>query len=189
MGTVHLTRGHHGLYCWKSTVDRDKWTVLEQAMLSRPVCYLSQDYNTPAVPVIRAALRALLDLPGFDAAVSYNVIERDQKPHIALPHRVWGEISLGSPENVVLSFSHDSRFENRPFSSQLHWLEEMPLYELSDEDYKAFCQQWSSTERWLTFFQMRIQRQIDMMHAKAETLRHEAQGVIDRAHAIEVALG
>lgn len=190
MGTVHLTNSHHGLYIRSDNVDLEKRVPLDEAMLERTIYNGDHPYTAPSQYVIRGALRALMDLPGFDAAISYRVVEHEGVPHIAIPKRVWAEITLGTPDNVVLGFSHDSRYENRPYASLLQWLEEdYPSFELTDNEFEQFCQDWSSVERWRKLFETRIQQKIEATRSKADALRQEAQGLDERANLIEATLG
>lgn len=188
MGTVHLTNGHHGLFCHGTDIALESRVLLDEAMLSRPILYLSQPYMSPRAPVIQAALRGLLDLRGFDAAVAYRVVEIDGVSHIALPHREWAEISLEKPQNVILTFSHDSRFNNRPYASVHHWLEKAPPH-LGDAEFEQFCLEWSSPEKWLQFFQDRLLQEVNKTRWEADKLRADAANADTRATLIESALG
>lgn len=193
MGTVHLTNGHHGLCIRGEVRDSDLETriLLNDELLERPVIHTrglpldQQNQN-----VTRSALRGLMELNGFNAAVSYAVVTYDGALHIASPHRVWGEITLAGPREVIVPFSHDSRFENRPFTLQLEWLEgEYPAGTLSESDFARFCRSWSSSEKWTQLFQDRIRRVMDAKRNEALYLRNEADAVMREAKAIKEALG
>lgn len=163
MGTVHLTSGHHGLYFHGGDTDFPRRVQLHYSLLARPI-YNSggrtkAEISGGTAQVIRAALQGLMDLDGYDAAVSYHVVLEGGVPHIALPHRVWGEITRGSPKNVVVKFSHDSRYQNRPFFTQLEWLEEEcppNVREMEEVEYQQLCDRWPA-ERWRAFFERRIE--------------------------------
>jgi hypothetical protein len=190
MGTVHLTSSHHGLYIRNNTVDLEKRVVLDAEMLMRPIFNGEHPNTSPTQHVIRGALQGLMDLPGFNAAISYRVIERDGVPHIAIPKRVWGEVTLETSENVVLGFSHDSRYDNRPYSSLLQWLEEdEPSGELNDDEFERFCLEWSSAEKWRNFFEARIRRQLKFAWSEIKELQLKAVSLTVRADTIAVALG
>ncbi len=154
MGTVHLTNGHHGLYIRNGKIDLERRVLLTPELLERPIFIRGDRWGSPMQDVIRGALQGLMDLKGFNAAVSYSTIEHDGIPHITTPKRVWGEISLESPEKIALGFSHDSRYSNKPFTSLLQWLEEeYPDQQLPYEEYKQFCFGWVSAEKWREFFE------------------------------------
>ena len=190
MGTVHLTNGHHGLYIRSEKIDLERRVILTREMLERPIFIRGDRWGSPMQDVIRGALQGLMDLKGFNAAVSYGTIEHDGIPHITTPKRVWGEISLESPEKIALGFSHDSRYSNHPFNTLLQWLEEeYPDQQLPYEEYKQFCFGWVSPEKWREFFERRIQKKVETMRSKANALRHEAQGMTERANSIEAMLG
>ncbi|HEY0010735.1 MAG TPA: hypothetical protein VGB97_02355 [Candidatus Paceibacterota bacterium] len=189
MGTVHLTNGHHGLYIRHNSVDLDMRVLLDEEMLARPIYNGEHLYTAPCQHAIRGALQALMELPGFNAAVSFGVVERDGIQHIAIPRRVWGEITL-SPSNVVVGFSHDSRYENHPYSSLLQWLEEdYPSGELTDTEFEQFCLGWASPERWRRFFEHRIRMKVREIRRDASNLRQEAQALGNRSNLIESTLG
>jgi hypothetical protein len=194
MGTVHLTNGHHGLYIRGNQTDvvaRPRIT-LDRELMARPILNREDEpYLSPVHDVVRAALWGLMELSGFDAAVSFRVVEKTDGFHIALPHRVWGEITLGTPDNVIVGFSHDTRYENKPFGRNLlEWLEDgYTAGESSMEEYERFCLRWSYSEKWLTFFEGRIRREVDIIRSRAEKLRAEAQVMSDRAAEIETVFG
>lgn len=191
MGTVHLAHGHNNLYARAraNQVDLSKRVLLDAELLARPICNNGCPMTSETPKVMRAALQALMDLRGFDAAVSYGVCELRGVPHIALPHRVWGEITLGSPENVIAAFTHDTRRDNSPFFVQLQWLEgEYPAGELSGEGYADFCEEWSSSLRWKKLFLDRIRREMLILRSKADALYWEAQQTARRVGDINVAL-
>ncbi|CAN5730242.1 hypothetical protein BH11PAT2_BH11PAT2_06920 [soil metagenome] len=190
MGTVHLTQGHHGLYIRSPGTDPNMRILLTPELLARPIYnQVGKIANELTHGVVRGALQALLDLPNFDAAVSFCVVKRDDVPHIVLPHREWSEITFASPENVVVKFSHDSRKDNRAFYHLLEWLEEeYPDGELSEEDFDQFVRAWSSVSRWRSFFESRIRRQIECERSESESLRAKAEDIAVRARTLEAAL-
>jgi hypothetical protein len=131
-----------------------------------------------------------MELRRFNAAVSYHAQQSADGFHIAQPHRVWGEITLTSPEDVVAGFSHDSRRENHAFYHLLQWLEEeYPEGQLSDEEFAQFCQHWSLPRRWRAHFKARIRREVEAVHAKGAEILRTWQVSIARARVIERALG
>ncbi|MDB5245598.1 MAG: hypothetical protein JWN90_703 [Parcubacteria group bacterium] len=190
MGIVHLTQGHHGLHIRNSKTDLSKRILLTSELLARPI--LAGCELLPVSPLeqgmIRCALQGLMDLSSFDAAVSYIVTQKGGIPHLAFPKRQWAEITLGSPDNVVAKFSHDSRMDNYPFYHLLDWLEEeYPDPELCPDDFAEFAHGWFSPPRWRDFFESRLRRQVEMNRASAESLRLGAEKVTLRANAIEAA--
>ena len=190
MGTVHLTNGHHELYIRDKSANFERRVLLTPEMLNRPIFNGIKPSTSPSTDVIRGALQGLLDLPGFNAAVSYRVVERDGVHHIAMPKRVWGEITLTTPQDVVVGFSHDSGYDNRPYSSLLDWLEdEFPNTELSNAEFERFCQKWSSAARWRDFFKYRIRGECLEMLLKSDRLKNEGQAIEERATTIEGMLG
>ena len=188
MGTVHLTGSHHGLTIRQRNVDLEERVLLTDELLARPILDSRRAPMGIAIMdrVIRAALQGLRDLRGFNAAVSYGVVVIDSVGHIVHPRRVWGEITLGSPKDVVVGFSHDTRYENHPFVSLLQWLEEeSPGGQLNDAQLARFCEKWSSAERWRMFFEARIRREVAVIREASEKLRLRATALA--AHADEVA--
>lgn len=176
MGTVHLTHSHHGLYIHpRPDVHLEERILLEPELLTRPIYNGPDQLKAPIRQVIHAALQGLMDLRDFNAAISYRVVEKDGLPHLAIPHRVWGEITLGAPDNVALGFSHDSRPGNAAYGSVLDWLEqERPEERLSNEEFAQFCMGWMSSERWRCLFEARLRRQIETLRSKARRLQSEA---------------
>lgn len=190
MGTVHLTNGHHGLYIRNSETDFEKRVLLDSEMLSRPIYNGSTVVQESTTSLIRGALQGLMDLTGFNAAVSYCVVKQEGVPHLMIPHRIWGEITLDNPKDVVLAFSHDSRRDNYPYSALIQWLEEeYPDRHMSSDEYNQFCSIWSSPEKWRQVFENRIRREIDTIRSKSDSLLKEAESVNERANVIETALG
>lgn len=190
MGTVHLTRGHHHLYIRDQEISFSNRVLLSSELLARPIMGVG-----PVAPLkettqnmIRAALQALMDLPKFNAAVSYGLVEKGGI-HIIVPSREWGEITLGFPYNVVVGFSHDTRHQNLPFRKIWQWLEEEgPAYELSEEEFARFAEGWSSPARWRNFFENRIRREAEALKEQAHSHRKKADGMMAQVGAIQAAL-
>ncbi|MEX0913049.1 MAG: hypothetical protein WDZ56_00805 [Candidatus Paceibacterota bacterium] len=190
MGTVHLTGSHHGLYLTNNKVDLKQRVLLTPEMLVRPIYNGDHPNTSQTQHVIRGALQGLMDLSGFNAAISYRAVERDGVPHLATPKRVWGEITLETPRDIVLGFSHDSRYLNHPYSSLLQWLEEdYPSGALTSNEFAEFCLGWASPERWRQLFEDRIQQKVETVRSKVDALRQETQSMAKRADAIEAVLG
>jgi hypothetical protein len=192
MGTVHLTNGHHGLYIREPQTETSlsRRIALTPEILARPIVGWQGDpIKSEAQGMIRAALQALMDMPGFNAAVSFCAKDVGGVLHLMLPHREWGEITLGTPDNVVVGFSHDTRVYNAPFYRLLQWLEEdYPGGELSEEDFAQFAKKWSSVEQWTLFFEARICRNIMSMSNEAQDLQRKASDIVTKITAIETAL-
>jgi len=187
MGTAHLTNGHHGL----DPKNLDKWVSLTSGLLARPIFYsngkLVQELHQG---MIRGALQGLLELEGFNAAVSYGVT--DDKLHIEVPHRVWGKVFIGTPDNKneVVRFTHDSRHDNYPFHILAQWLEEhCPDQDITDEARDRFVREWSSSQKWRLFFESRIRRSLEPLRVNAKSLHAEADELESMVRAIETALG
>ncbi len=132
-------------------------------------------------------LRGLLDLEGFNSAVSLHYVE-EGKPYLRLPHRMWGEISLGLPYNLVATFSHDSRESNEPFVSLYQWLEELCLPDLNVEAFHAFEVEWSDATKWHEFFKMKLLQKVDKLQEAARASRQQVKGYTARAASIMAAL-
>ena len=116
MGTVYLTGNHQGLFIREQKVDVASRVELNADLLARPILRQGGEVIRDLdASMIRGALQGLMDLAGFDAAVSCKVIEIGGVQHIALLHRVWCEITLRDPSNVVVAFTHDSRYDNFAF--------------------------------------------------------------------------
>ncbi len=191
MGTVHLTNGHHGLKIRTPETDPAQRILLTREILKRSfVSYDGQLVGPhPYYNVVRGALQALMDLPGFDAAVSHHTILVKNQQHIYLPDREWGEITLGTPDNVVLGFSHDSRESNSPFDSLSEWLEEKgPGNKPSKAQLDRFYTEWSSPEKWLAFFKERLQRTVDELESEVAKLKRKADGKLAEIAALKAGL-
>lgn len=187
MGTVHLTSGHHGLYIREAKQDLERRVLLDAELLARPIFNGGKLAKTDGVT--RAALQALMDLRGFNAAVSYHVGLEGDGRRIVMPKRVWGEITLTAPDDVVLGFSHDTRFQNRPFYNLLEWLEDdYPDDEMSEDEFKKFCLGWSSAERWRNYFEACLRRKAELIRSEADELRDKASKMQARAKLVEVSL-
>ena len=186
MGTVHLTNGHHGLYIRNAAIDPSRRVILDNELLARPLLIKKGHALVDSYcGLIRGALRGLMDLTGFDAAVSFHVIDVGGVPHIMFPHREWGEITYGSPSNVIVAFSHDTRCENSPFRHVSQWLEEQGPHEgFVQDDWERLNRDWSSAERWRGFFERRIQRAIQSWRSEAAVLRHKADALSARVDEI-----
>jgi len=191
MGIVHLTNSHHELYIHNKEPNLGQRVVMDAELLARPI--LSSVIGNPPLgdygqKMVRNALRGLLEMRGFNAAVSYQVVEKEGVPYIALPKRVWGEITLGSPCNIVVGFSHDKRYDNRPFFTLVQWLEEEgPGGELSEEEFFQFVNEWHSS-RWREFFESRVRRAHDALIPKIFELRREADELVAKIATIKAAL-
>jgi hypothetical protein len=90
----------------------------------------------------RNALRALLLLDTFFTSAICLRVDTEGKT-LSFAKRDWGQISLG--DRLLVTFSHDTREKNRPFSCLSEWPETgdaVPLY-------------WTA-ERWYEFFKGRV---------------------------------
>ena len=185
MGTVQLTRDHHNL---REQQNMERWVLLTPELLARPIV-VSAGKPIPKLHqgMARGALQGLLDLQGFNAAVSYGVT--DDGRNITVPNRVWGTISAGTPGGTVANFSHDSRHKNRPFRILIQWLEEHCLgKDETSQAYNRFLTEWSSSEKWRLLFESRIRRNLGPLRARADSMRIQADELESRVTAIEAAL-
>lgn len=187
MGTVYLTKGHHGLFIRNPKADLSTRVVLTKELLARPILNVDltqvQDHYQG---MIRAALRALQKLP-FDAAVSYSLKKKDGVEHVAFPHREWGEIYHGT--KVIVGFSHDTRQYNAPFRRIWQWTEDSILdKDSTDVEFEDFCLAWSSSERWLDYFKKRIWEKIQSLRDEAYKLESEATEHKSLAAALRMSL-
>jgi hypothetical protein len=188
MGTVHLTQSHHGLHIRVADASKCKRVLLTPQLLARPIFNGRSALEGPGRHAIKGALQGLMRLPNFNTAISFSVVNIDGVEHISLPYRVWGEISLGPSTNIILGFSHDTRDERRDFFDLLDWLENDTLVDLDSKQFERFCLTWSSGDKWLEFFQARIQKKVAAMRAEIEGLRNVADSIAVKADSIEGAL-
>jgi hypothetical protein len=127
--------------------------------------------------MVRGAFRGLLALRGFDAAVAYQVVEKNGQRHLSPANRIWGEIYLeGDPKDVVAGFSHDTRYDNDPYVNLYQWVEqfERGSNRLSDVEFARFEESWASPVKWEEFFRSRIGKNV-------ANLRKETDGFIGKA--------
>lgn len=192
MGTVHLTQGHHGLFCSEDQKSLDRRILLTDDMIDLPISGKQsklEPIRESWASMTRAALRGLQKLKHFDAAVSITLIADEDEPYLLMPHRTWGEISQGEPDNLVVTFSHDTRKDNAPFKSLYQWLEELvPEGDALDEAFFAFEREWSDPEKWHQFYRKRISQKIDRLQTLAAEARARATDFDSRARSITTAL-
>jgi hypothetical protein len=168
MGTVYLTGSHHGLYCRSKEPNLDERIRLDPSILQWIAVTGDGDLHSPHVSsMILAALRALVSLKGFDSAISLSICDTEVHKSVQTTGRVWGELFFDEPSNVILSFSHDTRYHNYPFCHLEQWLE--------GEYNEANPQEWHDAERWLSFFHKRIRMQAYILETQAKDLRNEAE--------------
>ncbi len=186
MGTVHLTNGHHGLICRNKDCHLDRRHVLTEQMLDLQIM-LSRDniLRSERGSIVRAALHALLNLKGFDSAISLGYSD-SPKPSLIIPKRVWGEIThIGKPRKLVVIFSHDSRKGNAPFYSLEQWLEDNQPKDSTDTEYSKFEKLWSDASMWDMFFKSRITLEVEKLRSNAEELHEKAMRLADEASVVE----
>jgi len=191
MGTVHLTRGHHGLFCRRSDPDLEERMELTGDMLDLPIYRQEGSLETirdTRASMFRAMMRGLLALKGFGATVSFDYGEKDDL-YFMFSYRTWGEIYLEQPNDLVVTFTHDSRENNSPFVGLYQWLEEFSDKDMDDEAFYAFESEWSDPEKWHQFFIGRIRRKIDEVNKASELSNVESVAYAQRALKIEEALG
>ncbi|MEM9336836.1 MAG: hypothetical protein AAGA35_03205 [Patescibacteria group bacterium] len=191
MGTVHLTHGHHGLFCRKNDIDLEKRLLLTSDMVGMPIYVQEGSPKTirdSRAKMVWAALEGLMLLEGFDAAVAFDYGTKDEL-YFMLPYRMWGEITLGEPDNLVVVFSHDTREANSPFRSLYQWLEEHCPDDVEDDEvFFAFEAQWRDPEKWHQFYRSRIERRIGGLRGSAEEHRTKAISLDGVAKTLESAL-
>ena len=191
MGTVHLTHGHHGLFCSENDIDLEKRLLLTRDMLGMPIYVQEGSLATirdSRAKMIWAALEGLMLLEGFDAAVAFDYGTKDEL-YFMLPCRMWGEITLGEPNNLVVVFSHDTREANAPFRSLYQWLEaHCPDNVQDDDEFFAFEAQWHDPEKWHQIYRSRIERRIGELRGLAEEHRAKATTLDRIAETLESAL-
>ena len=185
MGTVYLTSGHHGLICHVPEADLGRRIVLSPEWLERPVMTTSVAWGSydNKRQHARAALLALLSLRGIDAAVSYEVA-MGMCPQLRQPKRVWAELTIGGPTNVVLKFTHDTRQENAPFRELYQWLEDHYNPHGTPEQDVRFQDDWSDPERWKIFFKLRLKQASNQLREKAKRMQMEAGALQRQANKI-----
>ncbi len=188
MGTVHFTQGHHGLFSTGGQPDTTRWVLLTEELLNVPIAR-NLEVRQSHANMIRASLLALQSLGEFNAAVSMITCVDEGKMHLIIPHRTWGEISFGSPSNVMVRFSHDSREANEPFVSIYQWLEDLcPPRGVDDETFFEFEDKWSDPLKWKHFFMGRIKKKISKMRSDANKLREDAVALDSAANKVSDAL-
>lgn len=176
---VWLVGSHHNFYKGSlfSTLDRmpeakeRKWKPLLPEYLRRSFVSCSgKTVDSQWNAVYVSALRALQQLDGFVSAVSFQVLE-DKKDCIQLTKRDWGQIYLANSNKCVVSFSHDTRYENKPFYGLLEWLED-PQFDNNNVTPEQL-HQYSNVEIWRKFFIGRIESVIRENQLRIATLEGE----------------
>ncbi len=182
MGTVHLTSGHHGLFIREPNADLSRRVKLDPTWLERPILLPG---GSPAPEVYqkfaKAALRALLALP-VDAAISYGLAGLEN-PCLQEPKRVWGELTLGDPKNVIVAFSHDTRKANVPYTHLANWTEGPFDHPMPEEILEGVMGGWNQV-KWKSFFLRRLKSAEDKLREKAMTMQTEAGALQRRANKI-----
>lgn len=141
--SVFLVPNHHTLG------QKTEKMELTEEMLSWPMRQtndIENEFSTGWQEVIemtyKNALRALVKLSSFDSEFCIQV---DLEKQILFPaHRCWCLIFLN--QEVVVSFSHDTRYDNAPFRSVFDWPEINDWQDLASWD----------VDQWKTFFVERI---------------------------------
>jgi len=154
--SVLLVPSHHSFYSGNFFALKDKKDIpdnaieLTEEMLSWPQYGHNGELpDESLVNVYKNALEALLNIPPFDAQVSiWADIERKHICRTA--KRIWGIIYLG--DQTIVSFSHDTRYNNCPFYGLLEWTEQV-----DDDESLEKVKRWS-VDQWKTFFYSRIRR-------------------------------
>lgn len=135
MSRVYLIPNHHEFENPKQRIE------LTEEMLSWPIVWKYNPNGQVAELTYKNALKALLKLGQFDVILCLEVNQEEKifNP----PHRCWGSILLD--DQSVIGFSHDTRYDNKPFVTLTEWPE---------IEYEAvLC--WT-TQKWKRFFIKRI---------------------------------
>ncbi len=143
-------------------------------MLNKAIEAEDEYYNN----IYRMALKSLTQIHPFSSKVSLGVDVGNKR--FTYPKRTWGRIYLGEKE--ILQFSHDPRFENRPFSGLVEWTE---MYSFPYDSSKAFTKDsdriikelslWDNDD-WVEFFRRKIKERAGFLNQKAKRLKTEAEG-------------
>lgn len=135
------------------------------------------------VNIHRKALEALTMISPFNASISMGVdLERKR---LFLAYRTWGAIYLNGES--VLSFSHDTREQNKPFRSLYEWTE----LDTKENKYLGQIEEiislWT-VEQWSDFFRKRILKKVNDLKIKAQAKRDDASSLEERADVLLSAL-
>lgn len=136
MSRVFLIANHHDLGIKTRRVE------LKEEMWSWPIYAHRGVRKQPTDLVYKNALRALTELGPFNSEFCIEVDLPNQILRFA--DRCWGAIWLN--EEVIVHFSHDTRYDNSPFRSLIEWPE-------MDND--KVVKGWTS-DQWKIFFVHRI---------------------------------
>ncbi len=168
MGTVDLCGYHQNLD------DKTKYRPLTNKLLANRILNQHNErMKHSRMQMLKAMLRALVDLQGIDAVVSLYVDWGPNGEHLKGEGRLWGKLSLTETGVEILRFSHDTRYDNHPFQTLYQWLEDEWPADMSWEhpDYSRECEKWYNTDKWKSFFRQRLERKVSRMLSEAEHLR------------------
>jgi hypothetical protein len=140
-------------------------------MLGWPIISFT-DYPEPCVnlernTILRNALGALSRLSPFHVKISITA-ELENK-RLSYENRTWGKIFLN--EENVLTFSHDSTEEKKPFSNLEDWVEK-EVY-IGEQGKLVALAKWS-TDNWIKFFKEKIVARAVHLKNKAKRKKEDA---------------
>jgi hypothetical protein len=162
-----LVPDHHDLQ-----EDKPAFVLFSMEMLEWPVKkhFEGPESSIGHVTIIRKALEALASLYPFNARISLGVHISGGIKYLYFPKRVWGEIYLD--DKCVLTFSHDTRYDNAPFYSIVEW-PELKSDSCSWELTIAVISEWT-VEDWRAFFRERLLKRATLLKSKASEKRKDA---------------
>jgi hypothetical protein len=157
----------------------DAWTILSLEMIENWPFYCNFEKQADAQldTIYRNALRALRNIGPFRSRVS--LFPDHENKRLVLTKRTWGAIFLD--RQIVVSFSHDTRLDNSPYTNLTDWTEIGHTPPFKDE--KHFWEDWEhmkntlvkwSVDEWRTFFKERIKNRATKLEGKAKKLREKA---------------
>lgn len=157
-------------------------TLLTEEMLEWPMYRFyggEKITDKEMLAIYKSVLSALAGLKGFFSAVS--IWANVENKYLAPTHRDWGQIYDLKSWELVANFSHDTRYENCPFSSVLEWPERHEIG--GDENqWDRIVPTLTTTEAWNKIFFNRIR-------FNAEEILRESWGNSKRAAFAEHILG
>jgi hypothetical protein len=158
------------------------WVRLTDEMLTRPVIGRNGNLMEPRWQnVYTAALGGMMWRSSkFTWAVSLNAITHDGDTRIsATAHREWGWLMLSETGDVVCRFSHDTRYDNRPFYGLLEWLQ--IDISIDSPQFGDQLAEWSDADTWADFFTATVERVAKSLETNAQKLQEDANALKQKA--------
>lgn len=147
------------------------WPIMSFTDPSEPCANIER--NT----IVRNVLGALTKLSPF--LIKISITATVEKEQLFYEFRSWGKIFLN--EENVLTFSHYSTEENKPFSNLEDWVEGRRY--VNEQEKLVALAKWS-VEDWINFFKKKILARSTHLQNKADNKREDAKKLEDSANLI-----